>query len=489
MNRLLAVGVLLSSGLAFAAQRESAGGGCCSLILIGLFVYIYRSGGTDWLRSLGAAAFPGLFGWFIWRDRSLGTGARWVALVTAVLHVFFVLLGIVAAVVLTGAVARMNPDPLSPGEKVVLYRDGLVRRCAASHPKVVCECIAEKANARDERDRKELAFNLQKGSLDEWLRATRKACEAANPVAEPAQAPVKEDDTLGLHPKSRITSDPTGATVFVNGEERGKTPLDTALTAGQNNEVKVVLSGYFTEFANRQPNAKEHFDLRFTLKAAAQLDVKSTPPGAKVWVGLKPVLARTPGLSESLDPGESDVVVSLDGYQAHSQTMTLVTGLNPLEVTLEPGVKVSVSSTPSEGEVFVDGKLVGVTPLDVFVAPKGKHTVEVKKESWAPAKKVFASLTKPTVFEARLSDTGLVLAQRALATARVKYERAEAALVKHQQKMERAYGAQLKKLEKGLPPLERAMESASAALEKADAEVKRIEEERGVVPAPKKDDE
>jgi hypothetical protein len=52
--------------------------------------------------------------------------------------------------------------------------------------------------------------------------------------------------------------------------------------------------------------------------------------------------------------------------------------------------------------------------------------------------------------------------------------------------MERSYGAQLDKLEKGLPPLEREMEKASLALEKAEAEVKRIEEERGIVPAPKK---
>jgi hypothetical protein len=486
MNRLLTVGVVLSSGLAFAAQRESAGSGCCSLIVFGLLVFVFRSGGADWLRAVGAAAFPGLFGWFIWRDRELGTGARWVALVMAVLQLFFMVVAVVVVAVLTGALARAHPETLSPGEKVQLYREGFVRRCAASHPKAVCECIAEKATARDERDRKELAFNLQKGALEEWLSATRQACAAANPVSEAAPAAVKEDDSLGLHPKSRITSDPPGATVFVNGEERGKTPLETPLTAGQNNEVKVVLSGYFTELVSRQPNAKERFELRFTLKAAAQLDVRSTPPGAKVTVGLKPVVARTPGLSDSLEPGESEVVVSLDGYQASSQPMTLVTGLNPLEVTLEPGVKVSVTSTPSEGAVLVDGRLVGLTPLDVFIAPKGKHTVEVKKDSWAPAKKVFSSLSKPAVFAARLTDTGLILAQRALATARAKYERAEAALEKHQQKMERSYGAQLDKLEKGLPPLEREMEKASLALEKAEAEVKRIEEERGIVPAPKK---
>lgn len=487
MNRLLALGVVLSSGLAFAAQRESAGGGCCSLIVVGLFVYLYRSGGADWLRAIGAAMFPGIVGWFIWRDRGLGSGSRWVALIMAVLHVFFVLLGIVLAVVLTGTISGARSTPKSPVEKTAIYREGFVRRCQATDAKEVCVCIADQAAERDERDRKQLSFNLQRGALESWLLTTRKACRTENPVAA---APVKEDDSLGLHPRSSITSDPTGATVFVNGEERGTTPLDTPLTAGQRNDVKVVLDGYFPESTDRQPNAKEHFDLRFTLKAAALLEVTTTPPGAKVLVGLKPVLARTPGTSEALEPGESYVIVSRDGYQSHTRTMTLPAGKTPLEVTLTPGVKVAVTCSPVEGEVFVDGVLLGETPLDVFVSPKGKHTIEVKKETWSSAKRVFASVTKPTVFDAKLTDVGIVAARKVLAAARAKYDKTNDVLEKHQQKMERSAGLTYTKLEKQLPPLERAMEQAAAALEKAEAEVKRLEEERGLQPAPpKKDDD
>lgn len=412
----------MSSGLALAAaNRGSSGSACCTLIFVGLFLYIYRSGGADWLRCLGAVLFPGVFGWFIWRDRELGTGSRWVALIFASLHAFSLLSGVVIFILVKGgALDRM----LLPN----------------------------------------LPFTSD---------APGKPVDLTN---------VPEDKSLGLHPASSIITDPPGAKVFVNGQERGKTPLETPLAAGERNEVKVELADFFPATQFRSPNAREHLDVSFTLKAAARLKVSSEPPGARVLAGTKEVLARTPGNTAPLDLGETEILVLLDGYQAHRQTVRLPTGDTALEVSLTPGVKLAVTSTPDQADIFVDGAWLGLTPADVFVAPKGKHAVEVKKDTWAPAKKVFASVTRPVSFAPKLVDTGRVRAQQAVTREQARYDEVNQALEKLQWKIEHMeYPPD--SLERQRAALERDMEKAAGALERAEAALKAVEEMRGL-PSP-----
>lgn len=424
MNRLVALAILLLSDLALAAptRQATSGGGCCTLVFVILFTSIYRSGGADWGRAIGTAAFPGIFGWFIWRDRDLGTGIRWFALICALLQTLSIVLGLLAA---AGA------------------------------------------------------FN---GILG--LEALGKEAPKVSSLSTIDLSKIPEDESLGLHPVSTIVSDPPGANVFVNGEARGKTPLETKLTAGARCEVKVELTGYFPASQARAPDAREHLTFSFTLKAAARVKVTSTPAGARVLASMKEVLPRTPGFAGPLEPGETDLLVLLDGYQAHPEKVTLPLGDTELEVTLEPGVKIAITSIPDEGEVFVDGVWMGVTPTSVFVSPKGKHTLEVKKGTYADAKKVFASVGKPTAWEAKMVDTQRVRAQQAVEKARARYDKVNRELEKAQDKLE-SMSNPSPRIERLREALDRDMEKAASALEKAEAALKAIEEERngGLPPA------
>jgi hypothetical protein len=426
MFRLLVLGVTLFSGLALAApgRQTTGGGGCCSLFILILFTYIYRSGGTDWGRSIGTAMFPGIFGWFIWRDRDLGSGARWTAVIMASFHVLSFVIGIGLVLAAPTILRKMNP----------------------------VATVTEK--------------------------------KPSTPVD---LSNVAEDPALGLHPPAFITSDPIGAKVTVNGEVRGKTPIDTPLNAGQRNEVKVELEGYFPGTQYPSPNARERVNVNFTLKSAARLKVTTQPEGARVLLAQKEVLARTPGISVPLESGSSEMLVLLAGHQAHYQTLELTTGETEVEVTLQPGVKIAVTSIPDQAEVFVDGRWLGVTPTDVYVSPKGKHTLEVKKESWATAKKIYTSVPKPTSFVAKLVDTERVAAQQAVNRARARYDKINAELEKLQFKIEHLMNPP-PKLEKQRAKLEQDMEKAAGALEQAEAALRAVEEARGPAPAPKEED-
>ncbi len=423
----MALALTVSSGLAMAATREQSGGGCCTLLFVLLFVAIYRSGGTDWVRSIAAAAFPGLFGWFIWRDRALGAGARWVALIFACLQVFFFLLGVIAAIAL---------------------------------PQVLARAAAAANSAQQSRP------------------------------SGVGSSTIPEDPALGLHPLSTVTSVPPGAQVFVNGQLRGRTPLETPMTAGQGNEVKVELGGYFSQTQSQTPNAREHLVFSFNLKEAARLELETTPPGARVLVGTEQVLARTPGVAQPLEPGELELLVLLDGHQPLRHSQRLPSGETRLALTLEPGVKIAVGSTPDQADVFVDGAWLGRSPLDVFVSPKGKHTLELRKEPYAPVSKTFSAVKKPTSFRATLVDVERQAAAQAVAKARARYDRVNDALEKLQTKIEHRQTVPAR-LERQLAGLEREMEKAASALEAAEAKLKEVEEAHGTpapTPAPEDDD-
>lgn len=422
MARLIGLCITLTATAALAASSRDTGGvGCCSLIFPALFVWVYRSGGVDWGRSIGTALVPGIFGWFIWRDREVTTGARVLALVTAGFQVFSIVLGILLALFARQLVLHYAPQ-LMPGQPPSGY---------------------------------------------------------SKPVDLDA---VAEDPSLGLHPPAKIDSDPPGAKVFVNGEARGVTPLETPLSAGERNEVRVELDGYFPATQTRSPNARERLDLRFTLQAAARLDVTTEPAGARVLVGKKEVLRQTPGLTTPLELGDAEVLLLRPGSAPALHRLQLAAGTTPLEVTLSPGVKLSVTSTPDQADVLVDGQWLGQTPLDVYVAPKGKHTVEVQKEPFAPARRLFTGLAAPSRFDVKLVDTERLTATKAVATARARYDRLNDALEKLQEKYERMEHPPAK-LERQLTGLEREMERSATALEEAEARLKELVESRGREPA------
>lgn len=419
MPRLALLAFTMVSSVAFAAapsMSSGSGGGCCSLLISALFIYIYRSGGADWLRSIAAALFPGLFGWFIWRDRALGNGARWTSLVFASLQVFFFSVGIVVALAAPALVRSLNP--------VASYQPSPLPTDVSTLP---------------------------------------------------------EDPALGLHPVATITSDPSGGKVFVNGVETGKTPLKIPLNAGERNQLKVELAGFFTDEQTGTPNAREQLSMHFTLKSAATLTVTSEPPGARVLAERQVVLEKTPGTTPPLEVGQTELLVSLPGHQTARQQLVLTRGQTTLHVVLVPGVKIAVTSEPAQADIFLNGQWQGLTPAEIYVAPKGKQTLEVKKEGWAAAKKVFASVVRPTLFKVKLVDTERVTAQGAVARARARYDKTDAALEKVQARLAKSLNPN-PKLEQTRLALDREMEKAATALEQADAKLRTLEDSRGRPP-------
>jgi len=128
-----------------------------------------------------------------------------------------------------------------------------------------------------------------------------------------------------------------------------------------------------------------YFVGRVAPPAAATLVVDSRPQGAEVYLDGR-LQGRTP-LALSVNPGRHEVEVRLAGYQPYRATVNPRPGERvQLFAQLSPEPRqgtLSVASTPSGAEVYVEGALRGRTPLSLAL-PEGRYGVELRLSGYQP---------------------------------------------------------------------------------------------------------
>ncbi len=151
-----------------------------------------------------------------------------------------------------------------------------------------------------------------------------------------------------------VVSDPAGAAILVDGQDAGRqTPATLDLGKGQHRVVLRKL-GYRDEVVTITLAEGETFHLKQALRVEAgpstpfgkifgakppegmgALQVKTRPRGATVTINGETAPRTTP-LKIPLDPGTYTVVVSMNGFQSHTQSMTVDKGkTTSLEVELK----------------------------------------------------------------------------------------------------------------------------------------------------------
>lgn len=175
-------------------------------------------------------------------------------------------------------------------------------------------------------------------------------------------------------------SSPRGAELVLDGRSVGRTPVTLQVNPGRH-EVELRLPGYQTFKATVNPKPAERVRLFAQLVPEARtgfLYVNSTPQGAEVYVSGQ-LRGRTP-ISLSLPEGSYPVELRLADYEPYRATLKVEQGRETrLEVRLTPLVRtgtLSLDSRPQGAEVYVDGALVGRTPLSLSL-PEGRHEVRL----------------------------------------------------------------------------------------------------------------
>ncbi len=234
------------------------------------------------------------------------------------------------------------------------------------------------------------------------------AIVALDPFGGPPSAPTEPRTTLALAPppsgELRVTTDPMGVAIEVDGDRAGATPLVLPLTAGVAHVVRAVgADGH--ELARERVTLGAHEVRELSLAtrpASASLRIATTPPGASVRIdgellGETPVAldvaARPHHVRVSLAgyaPVEDDVTFAAPGEQAmlsFALRRQVTSEHVRVEHTRAPdpparGTGTLRIATDPWSEVFEGSRRLGTTPLQTDL-PAGHHVLSLRSPEHA----------------------------------------------------------------------------------------------------------
>jgi hypothetical protein len=203
---------------------------------------------------------------------------------------------------------------------------------------------------------------------------------AARRWASPSAA--SNDGTLVM------TTNPAGAQLFVDGVERGVTPLTVSLKPGAHAlELRgdgPVRTMPITMAAGAQ--VSQYIELPKTAAASGQLQVRTEPGGAKVSVDGAP-RGTSPVTIADLSPGEHAVLLESDRGSV-KQIVAIEAGITaslmvPLAGATD-GAPVSgwiAVTAPADVQVFENKRLLGTSQSDRLMVSAGKHDIDIVNET------------------------------------------------------------------------------------------------------------
>jgi hypothetical protein len=216
--------------------------------------------------------------------------------------------------------------------------------------------------------------------------------------------PVPTKDRGAIH----IVTDVVGASATVRGPAgyvfgQCQTPCSVNNLAPKQYSLEIKKDGYQPIETALQVRANSVSDQKLSMESLAKgLFISSEPAGADVFINGAKQSGQTP-VTLPLAPGQYNLVLRLQGYEAYSGTVqvkdNLQTQLNAklTEKTHHRVAWAQVDSSPKGAEISVDGVPTGKSTPSRIELPIGIHSVTLKLDGYR--------VTKRTV---QVSDGGTV---------------------------------------------------------------------------------
>jgi hypothetical protein len=183
-----------------------------------------------------------------------------------------------------------------------------------------------------------------------------------------------------------ISSSPSGATVYFDGNYKGTTPVtvEVSTTGTPSHSLSLSLSGYqtYTQSIAGNPSAGQTITIYATLTPSqnyGSVYVTSSPSGATATLDNYQT-GTTPYTFTYVAVGSHTIQISRSGYQTYTGTVSVSSGSTATVSVSLPPISSSVgslyiTSTPSGAQLYVDSSYRGTTPTTVGSLAPGAHTV------------------------------------------------------------------------------------------------------------------
>ena len=196
----------------------------------------------------------------------------------------------------------------------------------------------------------------------------------------------------------RVTSSPPGAEIYVDEIYRGYTPMTVGSLATGGHTVRLHLAGYQDNSQNVNIGSGSQSVVSVTMTPVYQpttgdILVSSIPDGAAIYLDGNyrgRTSEKNPFDITGVAPGTHTVALLKSGYRDYSADVTVSAGrTTTVSAVLTPGSvppsvgQVSVESTPSGADVYLDNTYRGFTPLILHDVPAGSHSILLRMSGYS----------------------------------------------------------------------------------------------------------
>ena len=249
---------------------------------------------------------------------------------------------------------------------------------------------AQDDQAREDRRSEEAESVMEKSKpfiRGRWIAAaivlvalTSGGTLAVGRIMSPAVAP----ESLGT---LSVQTNPAGATVVIDGQQRGMTPLNLQLKPGRH-VVELVTDGDVRSIPvtiTPAGQVSQFIEIPRAASALGELQIRTEPAGATVTVDGR-VLGKSPLTAEGLAPGPHSVTVEND-LGPVTQRVTIEAGTTAsLVVPMSAPRNAPVSgwiavNAQVDVQLFENQRLLGSSQTDRIMVPVGRHELEVVNEA------------------------------------------------------------------------------------------------------------
>nr|WP_320160252.1 PEGA domain-containing protein [uncultured Methanoregula sp.] len=190
---------------------------------------------------------------------------------------------------------------------------------------------------------------------------------------------------------------PAGATIYVNGNSYGTSPVTVSDLFAGTYSVMASLNGYYSDMQTITVPPGRTANYYPTLRASPNppvitgaISAQSSPSGATIYVnGVN--YGKTPLTVRNLVPATYSVMATLNGYKSSSQLITVgpgqTTGYNPT-LQSQPGPvttgAIFAQTEPDGATIYMNGVSYGVSPVTIPNLAPGTYSMKATMNGYSP---------------------------------------------------------------------------------------------------------
>ncbi|MDP8238185.1 MAG: SUMF1/EgtB/PvdO family nonheme iron enzyme [Candidatus Hatepunaea meridiana] len=210
----------------------------------------------------------------------------------------------------------------------------------------------------------------------------------------------------------KVTSDPPGATVYLDGDQLGTTPLDrNDLSIGEG-ILTVEKDGYVTNSQTVRLKVGDNPPVNvYLVLQTGSVSITTIPSGTEIFLDGESlgIYNGTPLVRDKLSLGSHTVRASIDGYDDAEQIIAVTfnkISTVPLSLQGKPGA-LFVTTTPSGASIYLDGKDTGKkTSAKISDLSMGEHELRLTLSGYGDIDTlVTISLGKTITLNEMLAET------------------------------------------------------------------------------------